>query len=97
MDALMLARLQFATTVGLHWLFVLFTLGLAPLVAVLHTRFALTSNPVFEHMTRFWGQLYVINYVLGIVTGLVMEFQFGCRPRRSGSCSASPRRASAPT
>lgn len=77
MDALVLARLQFATTVGLHWLFVLFTLGLAPLVAILHTRYAITGNPVFERMTRFWGQLYVINYVLGIVTGLVMEFQFG--------------------
>lgn len=77
MDALILARLQFATTVGLHWLFVLFTLGLAPLVAILHTRYAITGNPVFERMTRFWGQLYVINYVLGIVTGLVMEFQFG--------------------
>lgn len=77
MDALDLARLQFATTVGLHWLFVMFTLGLAPLVAILHTRYALTGKPVLERMTRFWGQLYVINYVLGIVTGLVMEFQFG--------------------
>lgn len=81
MDVLLLARMQFATTVGLHWLFVMFTLGLAPLVAILHTRSALTRRPdrrdLLEQMTRFWGQLYVINYVLGIVTGLVMEFQFG--------------------
>ncbi len=81
MDALLLARLQFATTVGFHWLFVILTLGLAPLVAILHTRAAMSRKPakkaVLERMTRFWGQLYVINYVLGIVTGLVMEFQFG--------------------
>lgn len=81
MDALLLARLQFATTVGFHWLFLFLTMGLAPLLAVMHTRSALSRDPaksaVLERMTRFWGQLYIINYVLGIVTGLVMEFQFG--------------------
>ncbi|WP_169949105.1 cytochrome ubiquinol oxidase subunit I [Microbispora sp. H11081] len=72
-----LARLQFATTAGFHWLFVMLTLGLAPLIAVMHTRHALGGAPLMERMTRFWGQIYVVNYVLGIVTGLVMEFQFG--------------------
>ncbi|MGW5266544.1 cytochrome ubiquinol oxidase subunit I [Microbispora sp. NPDC004025] len=72
-----LARLQFATTAGFHWLFVMLTLGLAPLIAVTHTRHALRGSPLTERMTRFWGQIYVVNYVLGIVTGLVMEFQFG--------------------
>jgi cytochrome d ubiquinol oxidase subunit I len=43
----------------------------------MHTRWALSGRPLHERMTRFWGQLYVINYALGIVTGLVMEFQFG--------------------
>ncbi|GAA4533853.1 MULTISPECIES: cytochrome ubiquinol oxidase subunit I [Nonomuraea] len=77
MDALDLARLQFALTGSLHFLFVVLTLGLAPLVAIMNTRWARTGRPLFERMTRFWGQIYVINYALGIVTGLVMEFQFG--------------------
>ncbi|MBO8193907.1 cytochrome ubiquinol oxidase subunit I [Streptomyces oryzae] len=81
MSAADLARLQFAATTGIHWLFVILTMGLVPLVAIMHTRAACTSDPakraVRERMTRFWGQLYVINYAVGIVTGLVMEFQFG--------------------
>ncbi|MEU4329196.1 cytochrome ubiquinol oxidase subunit I [Nonomuraea dietziae] len=77
MDVLDLARLQFALTGSLHFLFVALTLGLAPLVAIMHTRWVRSGNPLHEHMTRFWGQIYVINYALGIFTGLVMEFQFG--------------------
>lgn len=77
MDALMLARVQFALTAGSHFLFVALTLGLATLVAVIQTRATLTRSAVHERMVRFWGQLYVINYAVGIVTGLVMEFQFG--------------------
>ncbi|MFG1644807.1 cytochrome ubiquinol oxidase subunit I [Amycolatopsis sp. NPDC049252] len=77
MNALPVARLQFATTTSLHFLFVLLTLGLVTLVAVMQTRSALGGKPELERMTRFWGRLYVINYALGIVTGIVMEFQFG--------------------
>ncbi|MEO3867772.1 cytochrome ubiquinol oxidase subunit I [Nonomuraea sp. B12E4] len=77
MDVLDLARTQFAVTGSLHFLFVVLTLGLAPLVAIMHTRWARSGKPLHEQMTRFWGQIYVINYALGIVTGLVMEFQFG--------------------
>jgi cytochrome d ubiquinol oxidase subunit I len=77
MDVLDLARTQFAVTGALHFLFVVLTLGLAPLVAIMHTRWAISGRPLSEAMTRFWGQIYVINYALGIVTGLVMEFQFG--------------------
>jgi cytochrome d ubiquinol oxidase subunit I len=77
MDVLDLARTQFALTGMLHFLFVVLTLGLAPLVAIMQTRHAISGKPVLERMTRFWGQLYVINYALGILTGLVMEFQFG--------------------
>ncbi|MFF5206020.1 cytochrome ubiquinol oxidase subunit I [Streptosporangium sp. NPDC000396] len=77
MDVLDLARTQFAVTGSLHFLFVVLTLGMAPLVAIMHTRYAMTGKPVHERMTRFWGQIYVINYALGIFTGLVMEFQFG--------------------
>ncbi|WP_030908906.1 cytochrome ubiquinol oxidase subunit I [Streptosporangium amethystogenes] len=77
MDVLDLARTQFAVTGSLHFLFVVLTLGLAPLIAITHTRYAVTGRPVHERATRFWGQIYVINYALGILTGLVMEFQFG--------------------
>ncbi|WP_225835300.1 cytochrome ubiquinol oxidase subunit I [Streptomyces sp. NK08204] len=81
MSAADLARLQFAATTSIHWLFVILTMGLVPIVAIMHTRAAYTRDPakraVRERMTRFWGQLYVINYAVGIVTGLVMEFQFG--------------------
>lgn len=76
MDVLDLARTQFAVTGSLHFLFVVLTLGLA-LIAIMHTRYAVTGKPVHERVTRFWGQIYVINYALGILTGLVMEFQFG--------------------
>ncbi|MEV4020129.1 cytochrome ubiquinol oxidase subunit I [Nonomuraea angiospora] len=77
MDVLELARTQFAVTGSLHFLFVVLTLGLAPLVAIMNTRWVLSGKPLHEAMTRFWGQIYVVNYALGIVTGLVMEFQFG--------------------
>ncbi|MFF5971608.1 cytochrome ubiquinol oxidase subunit I [Streptomyces sp. NPDC012769] len=76
-DVLDLARLQFALTAGGHFLFVALTLGLATVVAVLQTRATVSRNPLDARLVRFWGQLYVINYAVGIVTGLVMEFQFG--------------------
>ncbi|MET9341744.1 cytochrome ubiquinol oxidase subunit I [Nonomuraea sp. NPDC003804] len=77
METVDLARLQFALTAGAHFLFVALTLGLATLVAVLQTVATLTGSPLHQRMVRFWGQLYIINYAMGIVTGLVMEFQFG--------------------
>ena len=94
METVDLARLQFALTAGTHFLFVALTLGLATLVAVIQTWATLTRSPVHMRMTRFWGQLYVINYAMGIVTGLVMEFQFGLSgagsPSSPGTCSARP-------
>ncbi|MFI6316789.1 cytochrome ubiquinol oxidase subunit I [Nonomuraea sp. NPDC050556] len=73
MSVVDLARLQFAVTTGVHWLFVILTMGLAPIVAIMHSR----DPAVWGRMTRFWGQLYLINYAVGIATGIVMEFQFG--------------------
>ncbi|GGM86139.1 cytochrome ubiquinol oxidase subunit I [Thermopolyspora flexuosa] len=77
MDTVDLARLQFALTAGAHFSFVALTLGLATLVAVIQTRATIGRSAVHMRMTRFWGQLYVINYAMGIITGLVMEFQLG--------------------
>jgi cytochrome d ubiquinol oxidase subunit I len=75
--ALTFARAEFAITACVHFLFAALTLGLLPMVAVCQTRWVATGKPVFERLTQFWGNIYVINYAVGIVTGLVMEFQFG--------------------
>jgi cytochrome d ubiquinol oxidase subunit I len=77
MDPLLVARLQFATTTSIHFLFVIVTLGLVTLLVYLETAWVITRKPVYERLTRFWGTLYLINYVLGIATGILMEFQFG--------------------
>lgn len=77
MSSLSLARALFAFTAGTHFLFVSLTLGLAALVAVTQTRAVVGGREAHLRMVRFWGQLYVINYAVGIVTGLLMEFQFG--------------------
>jgi cytochrome bd ubiquinol oxidase subunit I len=77
LSTLSLARALFALTAGTHFLFVALTLGLATLVAIIQTRAVFGGNAVHLRMVRFWGQLYVINYAMGIVTGLLMEFQFG--------------------
>lgn len=77
MDSLLLSRLQFATTTSIHFLFVTLTLGLVLFVAGMQTAYTITGNPVHRRMTAFWGKVYVVNYALGVVTGLVMEFQFG--------------------
>ena len=72
-----LARLQFATTSLYHFLFVPLTLGLAPLVAVMQTIWRRTGNPDWLRLTRFFGTLMLINFAIGVATGLVQEFQFG--------------------
>ncbi|OPY17327.1 MAG: Cytochrome bd-II ubiquinol oxidase subunit 1 [Syntrophus sp. PtaB.Bin075] len=77
MDVLTLSRLQFAMTAGFHFLFVPLTLGLSILVAFMESRYVFTGNPLYLRMTRFWGKLFLINFAVGLVTGLTLEFQFG--------------------
>jgi cytochrome bd ubiquinol oxidase subunit I len=72
-----LARTQFATTSIYHFLFVPLTLGLAPLVAVMQTIWHRTKDERWVRLTRFFGTLLLINFVIGVATGLVQEFQFG--------------------
>ncbi len=72
-----LARLQFATTSIYHFLFVPLTLGLAPLVAVMQTAWHRTQDERWYRLTRFFGTLLLINFAIGVATGLVQEFQFG--------------------
>ncbi len=77
MDVLMLSRLQFAATAAFHFIFVPLTLGLSILVAYMETKYVRTNDEMYLKMTRFWGKLFLINFALGIVTGITMEFQFG--------------------
>ncbi len=72
-----LSRLQFALTAMYHFLFVPLTLGLSILVAVMETVYVMTNRPVWRQMTKFWATLFGINFVLGVATGITMEFQFG--------------------
>ena len=77
MDAVLLARFQFALTTIYHWLFVPFTLGMTVLVAILEITYVRTKNEVYKKMAKFWGKLFLINFAMGVVTGIVQEFHFG--------------------
>ena len=77
MDALMLSRLQFAASTMFHFLFVPLTLGLSMLVAYMETRYVMTGDETYLRMTKFWGKLFLINFAVGVVTGITLEFQFG--------------------
>ena len=76
-DALELSRWQFATTTLYHFIFVPLTLGLAPLLAVMQTRWYRTRDDRWLRLTHFFGTLFLINFAIGAATGLVQEFQFG--------------------
>lgn len=76
-DQVAVARWQFAITSVYHFFFVPLTLGLSILVAIMETAYVRTGEETYLQMTKFWGRLFVINFVMGVVTGIVMEFQFG--------------------
>ena len=77
MDATDLARWQFAITTVYHFLFVPITIGMSLIVAVFHTAWVRTRNPQWLRLAKFFGKLFLINFALGLVTGIVQEFQFG--------------------
>lgn len=77
MDVVTLSRLQFAVATYFHFLFVPLTLGLSLLTAIMETQFVRTGEEEYKRMTKFWGKLFVINFALGVVTGITLEFQFG--------------------
>jgi cytochrome d ubiquinol oxidase subunit I len=77
MDVLFLSRLQFAAATMFHFLFVPLTLGLSVLVAIMETKYARSGDETYLRMTKFWGKLFLINFALGVVTGITLEFQFG--------------------
>jgi len=77
MDVLSLSRLQFAVATYFHFLFVPLTLGLSVLVAIMQTKWYRTGDEDYLHMTKYWGKLFLINFAIGVVTGITLEFQFG--------------------
>ena len=76
-SAVNLARAQFATTSLYHFMFVPLTLGLGPIVATFQTLWHRTGNETWLRLTRFFGTLFLINFAIGVATGLVQEFEFG--------------------
>ena len=77
MDVLMLSRLQFAAATFFHFLFVPLTLGLSVMMAIMETSYVRTGDEIWLKMTKFWGKLFLINFAIGVVTGITLEFQFG--------------------
>ena len=77
MDPTIIARIQFGITTVYHFFFVPLTLGLSVLVAIMETQYVRTGKSIYKDMTQFWGKLFVINFAMGVVTGIVQEFQFG--------------------
>lgn len=77
MDVLDLSRWQFGITTVYHFIFVPLTIGLAPLVAAMQTAWVVTGKDHWYRLTKFFGKLFLINFALGVATGIVQEFQFG--------------------
>ena len=77
MDVLMLSRLQFAAATMFHFIFVPLTLGLSVIIAWMETKYVRTGDETYKKMAKFWGKIFLVNFALGIVTGITLEFQFG--------------------
>ena len=77
MDVLDLARIQFATTTILHFVFVPISIGLSLLIAIMETMYVVRKKELYKKMAKFWGHFLIINFALGVVTGILQEFQFG--------------------
>ena len=77
MEEILLGRWQFGITTVYHFLFVPLTLGLSVLLAIMETMYVQTGNELYKKMTKFWGKLFLVNFAMGVATGIVQEFQFG--------------------
>jgi Cytochrome bd-type quinol oxidase, subunit 1 len=76
-DVVSLSRLQFGATAMFHFIFVPLTLGLSWLLVIMEAAYVMTRNLIYRDMTKFWGKLFGINFVMGVTTGITLEFQFG--------------------
>src|SRR3546814_13071895 len=77
MDALLLARVQFAFTVSFHFIFPAFSIGLASYLMVLEGRWLKTGRAVHANLYRYWLKIFAITFAMGVVSGIVMPYQFG--------------------
>jgi cytochrome d ubiquinol oxidase subunit I len=77
LDPLMLARIQFAFTIGFHIVFPAFSIGLASFLAVVEWRWLATGNAHFRDIYRFWVKIFAVTFGMGVVSGVVMSYQFG--------------------
>lgn len=77
MDVVWLSRLQFAITIFFHFIFVPLTLGISIIIAWMETRYVTSGDEFWKRQAKFWGKLFLINFTLGVVTGITQEFQFG--------------------
>lgn len=77
MTELFLARLQFGATTIFHFLFVPMSIGLVFMVALMQTFYVVKNEEIYKKMAKFWGHLFLINFAVGVVTGIIQEFQFG--------------------
>lgn len=77
MDVLELARIQYAATTVFHFLFVPLSIGLIFIVAILETMYVVKKNEVYLDMAKFWGKIFLLSFAVGVVTGILQEFQFG--------------------
>ena len=75
-DPVLISRWQFAFTIVYHYLFPALTMGLAMLVFVLKSIYMRRGNELYNKAARFWGKIFAITFVMGVVTGIPMEFQF---------------------
>src|SRR5215475_13080570 len=77
MDALLLARLQFAFTVSFHIIFPSFTIGTAAFIATLLVRWIATGQEHLRRLAQFWTKIFAVSFAMGVVSGLVLSYQFG--------------------
>lgn len=77
MDAELLSRIQFGITAGFHFIYPPLTIGLGTLIAFIEYRYLKTNDEIYKKMADFWAKLFAINFVIGVATGIVMEFEFG--------------------
>ncbi|QTF91240.1 cytochrome ubiquinol oxidase subunit I [Halomonas sp. BM-2019] len=89
LDPLLLSRLQFAFVVSFHAIFPVFTIGLASYIAVLHGLFYKTANPAWDRLAVFWTRVFAVAFGMGVVSGIVMSFQFGTNWSNFSQASAN--------
>ena len=77
MDVLSLARFQFAMTTVFHFFFVPFSIGMGLVAAIMETMYVRKKDETYKKMAKFWGKIFLLSFAVGVVTGIIQEFQFG--------------------